>query len=452
MSGHLSQQFKNYLVYTWTKLHTTIDGIFDQKNLQPISQGYRINSTIASEASTALFEGYYNFISILKENPNESVIRNLGKISNYLFDIQDEFKKVCPKFSFYSIANQYDPEISHVDNLENNPGIQIFPNSRVKFGRVVLDLLLFVNDNSNLRNELNNIMNEFNINNCESIRNHEECYLPDSIKPEDICKICLSNSIPENPLISLCRCKGSVKYCHLECIRKWIETKKCKFTLQKSTSFHWKKLKCESCLSDFPIFINYKGTIEPLVSIDFPNKRNYFLLKSGSEDKNQYISIYLCYTDNIEDCFNLGRKIDADIRIGDFSLSVNHAVIKLDNNGLYLYDNGSKFGTYTKVKKGFAIEKERINRFLMDKNLIKLQITDSEEVLNNFKEELKNKPFKSYLSYQAITEGVDIKGEKKVKIIQKKNDVKIGLKQRRRGRGRLEAAPEMEPKCVCKVK
>ena len=254
MQRQETQTSENHLVYTSTKLHTTIDGLVNQNNIQKISQSHY--EKLATEARTSLFDGYYNFISILKEKPNERIINNLQKISSYYcIDLHDEYKQIAPKFSFYSISGQYNSSLSNIENLEKNSGIQIFPNSRIKCGRVLLDLLLFVNDHSSLGNELNNIMNEFNLNNCESIRNHEECVQYSSINTDDICRICLSPSSIEGPLISLCRCKGSVKYYHLACIKQWIETKKCKFHLKKSSSFHWKKLKCESCLSDFPIFI-----------------------------------------------------------------------------------------------------------------------------------------------------------------------------------------------------
>ena len=202
MSASHTQDSLNHLVYTFTKLNTTKDGLVDQNHLQPISKGSCIK--LLSEERMTLFEGYYNFISILKMQPNEIIYNYSDMLPKYYIDIQNDLKKkIRSKFSFYSIANDYDPNTSFVENLENNSGIQIFPKSRVKFGIFEFDLLPFVNELSNLRNELNNIMNEFDLNNCESIRNHEECYQPDSINPDDVCKICLLKSTLENPLVTL---------------------------------------------------------------------------------------------------------------------------------------------------------------------------------------------------------------------------------------------------------
>ena len=35
---------------------------------------------------------------------------------------------------------------------------------------------------------------------------------------EPICRICLTEDEPDNPIISACKCIGSVKFIHLQCI------------------------------------------------------------------------------------------------------------------------------------------------------------------------------------------------------------------------------------------
>ena len=41
-----------------------------------------------------------------------------------------------------------------------------------------------------------------------------------------VCKICLSEDEPGNPILSPCKCTGSMRYVHLSCIRQWLESKK----------------------------------------------------------------------------------------------------------------------------------------------------------------------------------------------------------------------------------
>ena len=48
--------------------------------------------------------------------------------------------------------------------------------------------------------------------------------------------------------------------------------------------------------------------------------------------------------------FKLGRGHDSDLRINDISVSRCHAVIKFKNDGFYLTDNMSKFGTLVLIR------------------------------------------------------------------------------------------------------
>mmetsp|Transcript_31505 Transcript_31505/g.31214 ORF Transcript_31505/g.31214 Transcript_31505/m.31214 type:complete len:91 (+) Transcript_31505:323-595(+) len=50
---------------------------------------------------------------------------------------------------------------------------------------------------------------------------------PESALPEDsVCRICLCGFIDtENPLISPCVCKGTMKYIHIQCLQKWVSSK-----------------------------------------------------------------------------------------------------------------------------------------------------------------------------------------------------------------------------------
>jgi len=91
---------------------------------------------------------------------------------------------------------------------------------------------------------------------------------------------------------------------------------------------------------------------------------------------------------------------------------------------------------------------EKEHNFLMDKNLIKLQITESENVVTRFKEDLIKNPFKSYLSYQAIDEIIDIKGKKAPTKIQNKTKAKEEAKKNRREQKTIKDTNKMLPVCT----
>jgi hypothetical protein len=53
--------------------------------------------------------------------------------------------------------------------------------------------------------------------------------------------------------------------------------------------------------------------------------------------------------------FNEGRNNATDIKIGDISVSRQHAAIKLINGEFFIEDLNSKFGTLLEVKHDFVI-------------------------------------------------------------------------------------------------
>ena len=56
------------------------------------------------------------------------------------------------------------------------------------------------------------------------------------------------------------------------------------------------------------------------------------------------------------DGIKLGRGHECEIRITDISVSRNHAAIKMNPDGFYIYDNKSKFGTLVRDETHSEIE------------------------------------------------------------------------------------------------
>ena len=69
----------------------------------------------------------------------------------------------------------------------------------------------------------------------------------------DTCKVCLSDEqTPYNFLVSPCKCKGSCASIHIECLKKWIQSKICKETQGVVDSYNFTKFECEICKVPFP--------------------------------------------------------------------------------------------------------------------------------------------------------------------------------------------------------
>lgn len=89
-----------------------------------------------------------------------------------------------------------------------------------------------------------------------------------------ICRICLSEQTArtkaENPLISPCKCDGTMKYIHAECLWEWLLSK---WTMKEngfSCSYYWKSLECELCKSNFPHKIKENGKVITLTEVHKP--------------------------------------------------------------------------------------------------------------------------------------------------------------------------------------
>ena len=69
----------------------------------------------------------------------------------------------------------------------------------------------------------------------------------------EACKFCFGEkSTMDNPLFSVCKCKGTMKFVHLLCLKSWIKTKLLTKTAPTLRSYLWKSFDCEICKSTYP--------------------------------------------------------------------------------------------------------------------------------------------------------------------------------------------------------
>ena len=221
-------------------------------------------------------------------------------------------------------------------------------NKRLKFNSEEFSSFHSSEEQKSINKKYSNVLNlnKFPLNNNSSVNNEDKKENTNIYKPT--CRICLSEEYTEdNPLINPCKCAGTMKYLHLECLRKLIESKVTKSTNEITTIFTFKTLSCDICKSLFPENIKIKKKTFNIINL-----------------KNKNIKI--------------GRASDADIRLSDISVSRAHANISLYNGYLILNDTKSKFGTLINAgnhfvvlyNKPISIQKGNIFlRFLMKKKL-----------------------------------------------------------------------------------
>lgn len=170
-----------------------------------------------------------------------------------------------------------------------------------------------------------------------------------------VCKICLTSDVEEgNPLISPCKCAGSMKFIHLQCLRHWIDSRMLSRCTENCITHSWKSIDCEICKSLFPLTVEGVGKATDLLQISKPDAP-FLLLEGVGNDKNSNRGVHLISVIG-NGGVTLGRGHEADVRISDISVSRCHATIKFIDGVFVIEDNNSKFGTLVKYDNKLVIK------------------------------------------------------------------------------------------------
>ena len=108
----------------------------------------------------------------------------------------------------------------------------------------------------------------------------------------EMCRICwVSEEEDHNPLIAPCKCDGTVKYVHLNCLKEWLQSKVTERTPANLHSFMWKTFECDLCKLPFPYVLRIDTARYNLVNIKRPAPEEigrvaYLILESLGLDKN----------------------------------------------------------------------------------------------------------------------------------------------------------------------
>jgi hypothetical protein len=70
---------------------------------------------------------------------------------------------------------------------------------------------------------------------------------------EDVCKICFGvEETSDNPLLSICRCTGTMKFVHYFCLKTWLHSNVIERITSQVISCYWKTFNCEICTANYP--------------------------------------------------------------------------------------------------------------------------------------------------------------------------------------------------------
>lgn len=117
------------------------------------------------------------------------------------------------------------------------------------------------------------------------IKDHHEYFYQKKLSKfqeiQGLCRICFSeDNLKENPLLNICKCIGSVRYVHKNCLQEWIKTK---LKSKQNINFYyinWKKMICEICKSQYNC--NYLYIILKIIAFEYLKRLSFFEEKSYS--------------------------------------------------------------------------------------------------------------------------------------------------------------------------
>ena len=180
---------------------------------------------------------------------------------------------------------------------------------------------------------------------------------PAEVSESQVCRICLcSTSSEEDPLISPCKCAGTMSKIHINCLKEWIRNK---FTLRlsgKSMSFYPKDLICELCKHDIPPVVTYKNSSFSLIDFSGPSNPSFVVFEEYPFDRLSRLGLHLVSLKPGSNAV-IGRSNESDLKINDITVSRKHCVLALRDNNFYINDKESKFGTLVKANRLFRVKK-----------------------------------------------------------------------------------------------
>lgn len=108
------------------------------------------------------------------------------------------------------------------------------------------------------------------------------------------CRFCWTDEQSEdNPLISACKCTGTMGLVHLDCLRAWQSTKMQTKRNENLISLYWKTFECEICKTAYPFKVKHKDKVFRLVEVDVDPSQCRLVLESLIFDKNSSRMIHV---------------------------------------------------------------------------------------------------------------------------------------------------------------
>lgn len=179
------------------------------------------------------------------------------------------------------------------------------------------------------------------------------------------------------------------------------------------TTLFWKNFECEICKFGYPYLFRVNQKLYKLVDVKKPRTGNYMVMESLPLEKNTSRTIHVLIFTPEHEKFTMGRGHESLIRVNDISVSRLHAILKQTNQGIFIQDNQSKFGTLVLVKENeLKLETEQNYIFQVGRSVLSIHITqveDKKEVDTESEEQSETQFVQAAIMFKQVQKEPDVK-------------------------------------------
>ena len=101
------------------------------------------------------------------------------------------------------------------------------------------------------------------------------------------CRICFEEELEkDDPLLSPCKCSGSMEYVHLKCLQQWRSRTENKKQTQYVTTYTWKAFHCDICKEKLEDSYESNGKTFQIFEVEKP-ARNYIIIETSQVNTNE---------------------------------------------------------------------------------------------------------------------------------------------------------------------
>jgi len=182
----------------------------------------------------------------------------------------------------------------------------------------------------------------------------EPQFVEHSENPDTQCRVCLNEErSAEDPLLSVCNCRGTLQYIHLSCLQHIIDSRSFVDTYRNSISLNWHDLNCRVCRGKFVINLKTPWLSRDLIRLPNPSKP-YVILEKLHRNGSKMITFHLLFLRKI---MSIGSDPGADLPLQEQStVCPIHAYLKVYNDELILMGGNTRFATAVQLIRPILLE------------------------------------------------------------------------------------------------